>query len=60
MFLPGESLWQDPRAFTPIAACKDYRSASCQAFIANSEKARLQVQLEEKLAQFEQKYASRS
>jgi adenosine deaminase len=57
-FLSGQSLWQDPRAFVPVSACQSYDSSACQTFIANNEKARLQVQLEKKLAQFEQNYAA--
>ena len=60
-FLPGDSLFDDvPRAkrVKPCARDRLERglSASCQAFMAGSEKARLQWQLEERFKEFEARY----
>lgn len=55
-FLPGESLWADASKHTPVQACQHLISLTCQQFIKKSEKARLQWQLEKKLAMFEKKY----
>lgn len=59
-FLPGANLWADIGAFTAATACagdelgeKD-PSAPCAAFLAKSEKARVQWKLEAELARFEQ------
>lgn len=54
-FVPGASLWAAHRLGTraqPCAAALDDRT--CRAFLAGSEKARLQVRLEIELARFEQ------
>lgn len=56
-FLPGKSLWQNPRTFTPVQECISYTAVSCQKFLAANEKARLQKQLEDKLTQFEANYS---
>ena len=51
-FLPGSSIWED-------AACRDLIAAggalagSCQAFVAASEKAQIQWELEQRLQKFE-------
>jgi adenosine deaminase len=61
-FLPGKSLWADAKRFTPVTECAREISAGqalsngCKQFLAGSEKARLQWQLEEDLKQFESKY----
>ena len=57
-FIAGESLWSDGRKFTPVAQCardvEDMKlSNSCRQFVAGSEKARLQWQLEQDLDAFE-------
>jgi adenosine deaminase len=52
-FLPGESLWADPVKGIAVNACQTTDSELCQQFIKNNEKARLQWQLEKKLAAFE-------
>jgi len=61
-FIAGESLWSDGRKFTPVAQCaRDVEemklsSNSCRQFIAGSEKARLQLQLEQDLNAFESEW----
>jgi adenosine deaminase len=58
-FLSGESLWRDLRPFTPIAACAATPlgavepAESCRAYLAASERARQQWQLEAEFAAFE-------
>jgi adenosine deaminase len=60
-FLPGLSLFGDPIRARPAAACaggmgdlgRKEPSRSCRDFLARSEKARLQWQLEGDLAEFE-------
>ncbi|WP_246719783.1 adenosine deaminase family protein [Methylocystis sp. H62] len=58
-FLPGESLWRDPAAARPVSACLNAQfggtapSAECRRFLAGSEKARLQWELETRFARFE-------
>jgi len=58
-FIPGANLWADVERFTIASACAgDALGAAqpgpaCAAFLATSEKARLQWQLEAKLATFE-------
>ncbi|HEX8175839.1 MAG TPA: hypothetical protein VF543_12030 [Pyrinomonadaceae bacterium] len=60
-FVPGESLWSDPKAFRPVTQCAADRpgqatSKSCQQFLATSEKARLQWALERDFREFESRY----
>jgi adenosine deaminase len=62
-FLPGQSLWAAPDAFTtPAAACKaqvlgcDKPTAACKAFLDSSEKAAAQWELERRLRAFEAKF----
>ncbi len=63
-FLPGASLWQDARRFTPAPQCTaDVRalkltSAGCKQHVTSSERARLQWQLEEAFSAFESRYAN--
>ncbi len=58
-FLPGAGLWASPHGFLPVAACRGQRlgnpspDRSCAAFLAASEKARLQWRLEAQLAAFD-------
>ena len=59
-FLQGQSLWADPRSFTPTPVCgdRDPSSASgpsdaCLAFLAANPRAAQQWKLETKLAAFE-------
>jgi adenosine deaminase len=62
-FLPGESLWAAPDAFTiPVVACKgqilgaDKPIAGCKAFLDGSEKAAAQWELERRFRAFEAKW----
>jgi adenosine deaminase len=61
-FIAGESLWSDGRKFTPVAQCtRDVEemklaSNSCQQFLAGSEKAKLQWQLEQDFHAFEREW----
>ncbi|MFC3908769.1 adenosine deaminase [Legionella dresdenensis] len=55
-FLPGQNLWTNPRKATRVAACEDLSSDNCQQFVKDSEKARLQRQLELKFIEFEKGY----
>ncbi len=60
-FLPGESLFADVSAGKRTRPCRRQRtgrelSVECSSFLANSEKARLQWQLEERFATFEANY----
>ncbi len=52
-FLPGASLWQDGDYRKIVPACVQAASAACTAFLAGSEKARLQQRLEAELIAFE-------
>ena len=59
-FVPGASLWQDPLRYRAVPACaatlesdSATPDSACATFIAASEKARLQWQLERSLADFE-------
>ncbi|MGC2419256.1 MAG: hypothetical protein WA434_16045 [Candidatus Acidiferrales bacterium] len=59
-FLPGESLWRAPDSFgEPVAACAgdpvgaDKPSAKCADFLAHSDKARAQWELERRFRAFE-------
>jgi adenosine deaminase len=57
-FVEGESLWADPRAFTPVAACAERESRRCHDFAGQSPKARLQIALERAFADFEARHAA--
>jgi adenosine deaminase len=53
-FLRGASLWKDGEIGKPVDACAGRNSnTSCQAFLHKSEKARLQVELEDRFETFE-------
>ena len=58
-FVAGGSLWTSPQATTRVAACaRDApgaaaRSPACERYLADNEKARLQMDLEARLARFE-------
>jgi hypothetical protein len=59
-FVSGESLWRDRRKFIPIVACEKGTtkpSQPCQQFLKQSEKARLQWQLEKAFQGFEAEYS---
>ena len=61
-FIAGESLWSDARKFVPVAQCardvEEVKSISnnCRQFLAGSEKAKLQWQLEHDLNAFEREW----
>ena len=57
-FVEGESLWADPRAFTPVADCRMPEGRRCLAFVNRSPKARLQLALERAFADFEARHAA--
>jgi len=60
-FLPGASLWADAATFRTVSACAgaqpgDKLSSTCQRFVDNSERAKMEWKLEEELAKFERKH----
>lgn len=60
-FIPGTSLWSDARTFRTVQQCASDRpgqapSRNCQQFLAASEKARLQWELEKDFREFESRY----
>jgi len=62
-FLPGESLWAAPDAFTaPAAACKaqplgaEKPAPACKTFLDGSEKAAAQWELERRFRAFEARF----
>lgn len=65
-FIEGESLWQDWKKFTVNPVCQEdwqtgksftqITAPACQELIKNSEKARLQWDLEQSFASFESQY----
>ncbi len=55
-FLLGKSLWADARGFKRVPACANVASNGCQQYLAGSEKARLQWQLEEAFGRFEREW----
>ncbi len=57
-FLPGKSIWSDSSTGTLVPECKELYSGTCKQYIANSEKASLQWDLEQKLIRFESQYSN--
>ena len=61
-FLPGDNLWERAEEFVPVGACAAIRPGTaeptpeCRAFLAGSERARLQWTLEAAFARFEAKF----
>lgn len=55
-FLPGKSIWKNPKTAERVNECKQFESAACRTFTAKNQKAKLQWLLEKKLQHFEQKY----
>ena len=55
-FLPGQSLWLNPRLDIPVNACQSLDTPSCLRFIQSSPKAKLQWQLEQDFKVFEKQY----
>lgn len=62
-FMPGQSLWADPKQFTIVAACSrdsaggDKPSTSCADFLKQNPKAELQWRLEKQFNTFEKQMA---
>jgi adenosine deaminase len=53
-FVPGASLWRDGRFGAAVSVCSASRAGRrCKAFLASSEKARLQADLEDRFDRFE-------
>ena len=59
-FLPGESIWANADKAIPVKACQNFKSQSCLELAKTSEKAELQLRLENKLADFEKSYTNPS
>ena len=61
-FIAGESLWSEGRKFVPVSQCardvedRKLGSNSCRQFLAASEKAKLQWQLEQEFNTFERQW----
>lgn len=55
-FIPGKSLWLDPRRAERVSACKNLDAPSCTQYLSKSEKATLQWKLEKELAVFERQF----
>jgi adenosine deaminase len=57
-FLPGASYWREGSFRAPVAACAaGSKTKSCQAFLKESEKARVQLDLEERFKSLEESLA---
>lgn len=52
-FVPGASLWQDGKVGTRLKTCRMFSSPGCEALIAESPKAQLQLRQEEAFGVFE-------
>src|SRR5271169_1339099 len=57
-FISGTSMWSDGKTFVPVKGCETAvsvaaPSAACQKFLDASEKARLQLKLEQQFREFE-------
>lgn len=55
-FIPGKSIWANPRTAIPVLDCQSLSSTTCQKFIEKNPKAKLQWQLEHDLLRFEQQW----
>lgn len=61
-FIPGSSLWLDPKKFIRVAQCaadmpsRATVSQRCEQFLASSDKAHLQWELEKEFSSFENRY----
>lgn len=58
-FMPGKSIWENPRTGKLVKECEQLNSQSCRMFIKNNQKAFLQWILEDRFEKFEKKYATR-
>lgn len=56
-FVPGTSLWSNASTAERVSACQNLDSPSCKQFIAKSEKAQLQWELEKGLIAFEKQFS---
>lgn len=59
-FVPGGALWADPVGLVPVPACADFATPSCAKYLAQNEKARLQMDLEQRFAAFEAERLARA
>ncbi len=59
-FVPGGALWAHPSKLEPVAACADFATPSCAKYLASNEKARLQMDLEQRFAAFEAERLARA
>jgi len=59
-FVPGAALWADPAKLVPVAVCADFATPSCGKYLAGNEKARLQLDLEQRFAVFEAERLARA
>jgi len=56
-FVPGKSIWADANKAILVQSCHSLYSKSCQQFVKNNEKAKLQWDLEQKLTAFENQFS---
>lgn len=56
-FMPGKSIWKNPKTGELTPECQHIKSQECRIFIKNNQKAFLQWILEDRLAKFENKYS---
>jgi adenosine deaminase len=59
-FVPGGALWADPVRLVPVAVCADFATPACGKYLAGNEKARLQLDLEQRFAVFEAERLARA
>ncbi|MBX9883910.1 MAG: adenosine deaminase, partial [Novosphingobium sp.] len=59
-FVPGGALWADPEKLVAVAACADFATPSCAKYLTGNEKARLQMDLEQRFAAFEAERLARA
>ena len=59
-FVPGGALWSDPVKLVPVAVCADFATPSCGKYLTANEKARLQMDLEQRFAAFEAERLARA
>lgn len=59
-FVPGGALWADPVRLVPMPACADFATPSCSKYLSENEKARLQMDLEQRFAAYEAERLARA
>ncbi|GEO00653.1 adenosine deaminase [Novosphingobium sediminis] len=59
-FVPGGALWTDPVKRVPVSVCADFATPSCAKYLSDNEKARLQMDLEQRFAAFEAERLARA